>query len=84
MKRPFSTDIRDIAWPPQCLNFDFTAGAGGFTTGAPAPAVNMLEEALKWIDYLFIVYPVAAAGRSIAKYIRVSNQQKAKGTSSGW
>ena len=27
-------------------NFDSTAGAGGFTAGAAAPAVNMLEEAL--------------------------------------
>ena len=34
------------------------------------------------MDYLCIVYPVAA-GRSIAKYIRVPNQQKAKGTPSG-
>ena len=31
---------------PQCHNFDSTAGAGGFTAGAAAPAVNMLEEAL--------------------------------------
>ena len=36
----------DTAWPPQCHNFDSTAGAGGFTAGAAAPAVNMLEEAL--------------------------------------
>ena len=36
----------DTVWPPQCHNFDSTAGAGGFTAGAAAPAVNMLEEAL--------------------------------------
>ena len=34
------------------------------------------------MDRLFIVY-VVAAGRSITKYIRAPNQQKAKGTSSG-
>ena len=34
------------------------------------------------VDRLFIVY-VVAAGRSITKYIRAPNQQKAKGTSSG-
>ena len=36
----------DTARPPQCHNFDSTAGAGGLTAGAAAPAVNMLEEAL--------------------------------------
>ena len=36
----------DTAWSPQCHNFDSTAGAGGFTAGTAAPAVNMLEEAL--------------------------------------
>ena len=45
LKRPFSTN-EDTAWPPQCHNFDSTAGAGGFTAGAAAPAVNTLEEAL--------------------------------------
>ena len=34
------------------------------------------------VDRLFIVYRVAA-GSSITSYIRVPNQQKAKGTSSG-
>ena len=45
---PFNS-YEDTAWPPQCHNFDSTAGAGGFTAGAAAPAVNMLEEALgRW------------------------------------
>ena len=37
----------DIAWPLQCHNFASTAGAGGFTAEAAAPAVNMLEETMR-------------------------------------
>ena len=48
MKKTSFNRYKDIAWPPQCHNFDSTAGAGGFTAGAAAPAVNMLEEALPW------------------------------------
>ena len=46
LKTTFFNSYEDTAWPPQCHNFDSTAGAGGFTAGAAAPAVNMLEEAL--------------------------------------
>ena len=46
MKTTFFNRYEDTVWPPQCHNFDSTAGAGGFTAGAAAPAVNMLEEAL--------------------------------------
>ena len=51
VKTTFSTVMRTLlsAWPPQCHNFDSTAGAGGFT--AAAPAVNMLEEALRSQDF---------------------------------
>ena len=47
MKTTFFNRYEDSVWPPQCHNFDSTAGAGGFTAGAAAPAVNMLEEALQ-------------------------------------
>ena len=47
VKTTFFNRYEDTVWPPQCHNFDSTAGAGGFTAGATAPAVNMLEEALK-------------------------------------
>ena len=46
VKNTFFNRYEDTAWPPQCHNFDSTAGAGGFTAGAAAPAVNMLEETL--------------------------------------
>ena len=46
VKTTFFNRYEDTVWPPQCHNFDSTAGAGGFTAGAAAPAVNMLEEAL--------------------------------------
>ena len=46
VKKTFFNGYEGTAWPPQCHNFDSTAGAGGFTAGAAAPAVNMLEEAL--------------------------------------
>ena len=46
MKTTFFNRYEDTVWPPQCHNFDSTAGAGGFTAGAAAPAVNMLKEAL--------------------------------------
>ena len=42
----FNRYSEDTARPPQCHNFDSTAGTGGLTAGAAAPAVNMLEEAL--------------------------------------
>ena len=40
----------------------------------------LLAVILKWIDFLFIVYRVAAV-RSKQKRVRVQKQQKAKGTS---
>ena len=46
MKKTYFNRDEDICWPPQCHKFGSTAGAGGFTAGAAAPAVNMLEEAL--------------------------------------
>ena len=46
VKMTFFNRYEDTVWPPQCHNFDSTAGAGGFTAGAAVPAVNMLEEAL--------------------------------------
>ena len=46
VKTTFFNRYEDTVWPPQCNNFDSTAGAGVFTAGAAAPAVNMLEEAL--------------------------------------
>ena len=46
MKNAYLNRYEDITWPPQCRIFGSTAGAGGFTAGAAAPAVNMLEEAL--------------------------------------
>ena len=46
MKKTYFNSDEDIYWPPQCHNIGSTAGAGGFTAGAAAPAVNMLEEAL--------------------------------------
>ena len=46
MKKTYFNRHEDICWPPQCYNFGSTAGAGGFTAEAAAPAVNMLEEAL--------------------------------------
>ena len=46
MKTTFFNSYEDTARPPQCHNFGSTAGAGGFTAGAAALAVNMLEEAL--------------------------------------
>ena len=52
MKTTFFNSYEDTAWPPQCHNFYSTAGAGGFTAGAAAPAVNMLEEALVRTKYL--------------------------------
>ena len=50
VKTTFFNRYEDTVWPPQCHNFDSTAGAGGFTAGAAAPAVNMLEEALLHVD----------------------------------
>ena len=38
--------MRTLFGPRSATIFDSTAGAGGFTAGATAPAVNMLEEAL--------------------------------------
>ena len=54
VKTTFSTIMRTLLGPrrPQCHNFDSTAGAGGFTAGAAAPAVNMLEEALMFVERL--------------------------------
>ena len=46
MKKTYFNRVEDICWPLQYYNFGSTAGAGGFTAGAAAPAVNMLEEAL--------------------------------------
>ena len=46
VKKTYFNRDEDICWPPQCHNFDSTEGAGGFTAGAAAPAVNMLGEAL--------------------------------------
>ena len=46
MKTTFLNSYEDTAWPPQYQIFYSTAGAGGFTAGAAAPAVNMFEEAL--------------------------------------
>ena len=45
VKKTYFNRDEDICWPPQCHNFGSTAGAGGFTARAAAPAVNMLEEA---------------------------------------
>ena len=50
MKKTYFNRDEDICWPPQCHNFGSTAGAGGFTAGAAAPAVNMLEKALLLIS----------------------------------
>ena len=47
MKNAYFNRYEDITWPQQCRIFGSTAGAGSFTAGAAAPAVNMLEEALK-------------------------------------
>ena len=48
MKKTLFNRYEDTVWPPQCHNFASTAGAGSFTAGAAAPAVNMLEEALNY------------------------------------
>ena len=50
VKTTFSTVMRTLLGPPQCHNFDSTAGVGGFAVGAAAPAVNMLEEALMRLE----------------------------------
>ena len=47
MKKTYFNRHEDIAWHPQYHNFGSTAEAGGFTTGAAAPAINMLEEVMQ-------------------------------------
>ena len=47
LRIPGFNRYENITRPPQCRNIGSTAGAGGFTAGAAAPALNMLEEALK-------------------------------------